>query len=592
MIVLSLFFSLFCLATAQNSSAPGVSDDQRLTAMKNRDNLRRAGRYTLFSSGFSLQPAPTRFCGASDDDAECNWPVYVESALLVGALAMVVAGAALLFGILFWTLRCCGCCGGLKRSHGWCCPGAERTEPYSPRQVNLVRFGLIALAFILFVSFLIMQIGSQSLSNGLELYVDTTVLRATDLSGDLDDAVTAVDGLAAQAATYNFSLAGVTAPLRDAVNQTKTVVAKFQSVGNTIKDVDSQRAGVQLATGLVSLALVAVASLGGCCNLPVLAKVLAVVGFAAFALAWVAFALNYSVAVVLADFCTELESPQPVFTNPAIAIYANCSSLGLAALKTALDTQLNRTAVGMCAGVARACDANQTQPCAFDYAARCATVRCARPANECTRATLPQYSGSTVNDAVFGCVANGTTAAPAMGCPAAAPSSCASGFMPGICGSTNRTLTECASTCDNAPLRNVSASVVGGIAFLNNVELVIARTALVLSCDRIKVVVDEAKDFACVTALSAFYSVAAGSALTGCFMLAAIIMGVLGSKRFTKELRERFNEVRTATMNRYATLRGRPVTGGKSAKDRAREERSRRMSYAAQTDMSRMQSEF
>ena len=75
-------------------------------------------------------------------------------------------------------------------------------------------------------------------------------------------------------------------------------------------------------------------------------------------------------------------------------------------------------------------------------------------------------------------------------------------------------------------------------------------------------------------------------------MVAAIIMGVLGSKRFTKDLRERFNEVRTATMNRYATLRGRPGAGGKSAKDRAREERSRRMSYAAQTDMGRMQSEF
>jgi hypothetical protein len=128
---------LVAIATAQQSTAsspasPGnqttlVSDADRLQANKNREALTKLPRYQLFSSGFSLEPAPKRFCGAEEGSNKCNWAVYAESVLLIGALALVAAGLALIICPVFWALRCCGCCGGLKKTHGFICPGEERS---------------------------------------------------------------------------------------------------------------------------------------------------------------------------------------------------------------------------------------------------------------------------------------------------------------------------------------------------------------------------------------------------------------------------------------------------------------------------------
>jgi hypothetical protein len=96
-----------------------------------------------------------------------------------------------------------------------------------------------------------------------------------------------------------------------------------------------------------------------------------------------------------------------------------------------------------------------------------------------------------------------------------------------------------------------------------------------LGCERVKVVFQDTKDFICVSALSSFYSLAGGMGVTGVFYVFAIIFGVLGSKRFTRDFREGFEELKTATITRYQTLRG----GGRNKN----EMRSRRKSYAPET---------
>ena len=601
-----LVFLLFCLTTAaQNvtntlskATMPpsGITDADRLTAAKNRATLGKIDRYRLFSTGFSLEPAPNRFCGASDSSSTCDWPVYIESVLLVGALALAVAGVALITCPIFWALRCCGCCGSLKKTHGSLCRGEERTEPYSQRSVWMVRCGTLMLAAVLFVAFIIMQVGNTGLSNGLTAFVDQTVLSTVEITDDLDDAVREVDSLAMRASMLpglNFSIAAISGPLKaNLVNETKSIVAKFADVGETVKTVDAERSAIQLASGLCSLFLVVIAALGGICSFPVLAKVLGVLGFVAFAIAWVSFAINYSVAVVIADFCNELDRSSADLANPAVQLYANCSSfLGVTNIKSSFESQLNRSAVALCASVGRLCDANNTQPCATDMAQRCPIVACSLPPSMCSRATLANFSSSTINDVVFGCVNNGTGAAPQMAACPRDPSQCmADGLVPGACLAQNRTLTACATACVNPAIKSIASQVVLGTTFLADIDrVIVTHIDPLLSCQRVKLVLDDAKDFVCVNALSSFYSIAAGTGLTGCFFAVAIVFGVLGSKRFTRDFRQGMEEFRQATMQ---TLRGKRggANGGKSAKERAREERSRRMSYAP--DIAKMESEW
>jgi hypothetical protein len=54
------------------------------------------------------------------------------------------------------------------------------------------------IAVILFIAFIIAQVGNTGLSNGIELYADTSVQRARDLTNDIDVAVTKVDALRRQ----------------------------------------------------------------------------------------------------------------------------------------------------------------------------------------------------------------------------------------------------------------------------------------------------------------------------------------------------------------------------------------------------------
>ena len=89
---------------------------------------------------------------------------------------------------------------------------------------------------------------------------------------------------------------------------------------------------------------------------------------------------------------------------------------------------------------------------------------------------------------------------------------------------------------------------------------------------------DDSKDFVCVTALSSFYSLAAGNALTGIFYAFAIVFGVLGSKRFTNSFSAKMKEFKEYGMTTIGRGRG----GGGGA--RRGEARSRRKTYASELD--------
>jgi hypothetical protein len=391
MLFICLLFSLLWLSltTAQSTNSSSlVSDADRLQAAKNRAALTKLPRYQLFSSGFTLQEAPKRFCGAADNNGrDCNWSVYAESVLLIGALALVAAGLALLFCPIFWALRCCGCCGGLKKTHGWICPGEERTldDPYSPRSVWVVRCGVIMCAGILFIAFIIAQVGNTGLSNGIELYADTSVQRARDLALDINTTVLKVEALAAKAAlvpNLNFNVSALVQPLKAGVQgHRRSLPTSLRASPSPSKQYDTQRSTIQWAAGIVSLILVFIAVIGAICSLPLFAKVLGVLGFLAFAFAWVSFALNYSVAVVIADFCTEVEVVLATgdTTNVAVQLYANCSALvGVAGIKNQIDLQLNRSLTQVCSSIGSVC--NMTQPCLDDYSRTCPVVACAAAA--------------------------------------------------------------------------------------------------------------------------------------------------------------------------------------------------------------------
>jgi hypothetical protein len=598
MLFICLLFSLLLLSltTAQSNSSSLVSDADRLQAAKNRAALTKLPRYQL--SGFQLQQAPKRFCGAADNNGrDCNWTVYAESVLLIGALALVAAGLALLFCPIFWALRCCGCCGGLKKTHGWICPGEERTidDPYTPRSVWVVRCGVIMCAGILFIAFIIAQVGNTGLSNGIELYADTSVQRARDLALDINTTVLKVEALAAKAAlvpNLNFNVSALVQPLKAGVKDIAVIADEFESVAVTVKEYDTKRSTIQWAAGIVSLILVFIAVIGAICSLPLFAKVLGVLGFFAFAFAWVSFALNYSVAVVIADFCTEVEVVLSTgdTTNVAVQLYANCSALvGVAGIKNQIDLQLNRSLTQVCSSIGSVC--NMTQPCLDDYSRTCPVVACAVPPNQCNRMTLPRFVNSTVNDALFGCVppsyynqttmmmTTATTTTPmsttgAM-CPRDSSTCDDDGLLPGPCqGPFNRTLTECSTACLQTQLRTASLQVVFATQFMTEVDdVLVNHVNPLLGCERVKVVFQDTKDFICVSGLSSFYSLAGGMGVTGVFYVFAIIFGVLGSKRFTRDFRERFDELKTATITRFQTLRG----GGARNKN---EMRSRRKSYA------------
>lgn len=293
--------------------------EEREEARKQRDNLTQLPRYLVwdlvvcsvwtdeaqfFSNGFVLAPASSRFRGGDVTTGECNWPVYVEGALLTAGLALVVAGIALLFCPVFWLLRCCGCCGGCTRSYGTLCPGEPRDtvdDEYSPRSVWMTRCGLFVTAGALLISFAIAQVGSNTLSTGIVDYANATRVEIESTIADFDNALTQLDALAMRAQMLpgvEFNASAFTAIDRSRLDGSALIDA-VERVGDAALSFDSSRASVQLVAGLVSLAIVFVALLGAACRLPKLALVLGIFGFFAFAFAWTSFALNYSFGACL-----------------------------------------------------------------------------------------------------------------------------------------------------------------------------------------------------------------------------------------------------------------------------------------------------
>ena len=196
---------------------------------------------------------------------------------------------------------------------------------------------------------LCVQVGNNGLTAGLADFADRTTLRAEDMFEDAEKAAERIGALSERAKgipglmlnTTEYEVA-LEQGLADARNMTDT----FASVADTVKDYNGRRQAIQQMAGITSILLVLVAVIGAACSFPSFALLLGTLGFFVFAFAWLAFGLNYTVGVVVADFCHELDKTlvDKNNNNPAIRLYADCDELlGLQTLVDEINTRLNET---------------------------------------------------------------------------------------------------------------------------------------------------------------------------------------------------------------------------------------------------------
>mmetsp|Transcript_10084 Transcript_10084/g.31977 ORF Transcript_10084/g.31977 Transcript_10084/m.31977 type:complete len:730 (-) Transcript_10084:1879-4068(-) len=591
--------------TMENETASDteqIDASERFTAMTNMAQLSSTSRFVYFSNpeGRSLAEITPEFCAPDPLTSDCRWEMYIESIVLISAIPFIMAAFAIVGGIIFWAMRACGFCGGLRPSYGYCCSLASTKrdtleDAYSKRSVFITRFGLVAISILLIVSFSITQAGSSAMHDAIVQFTDRTLDDGETLYDTVNNITREMSELFSELEDESSVPSDLDDVLAGALQEGEGLLDQVEEYATTILDYDAQRLAVVNAFLIFSMVIVISSAAGALLMVPSLAYFVATLGFLTFALSMVGFGVHYTVGVLIADVCYELDAP-PGTSNLAVRAYVDCSGFPfLAEVGEIIEGGVNATRETFC-DVYSGDLCNAAFPCPYDETKSCGAVHC----ENVTRAECLESDPATlidmmiIEDVLVGCGYNdGPTPglvcdasefpprpSTSIPCPAFANESdvsvclcnSASGRV-AVCDTVNKTVEQCAGVdavvtshsptnftielkpCFSTTLRNAASDL------LHATDLIADFATLkdesvdpLVNCTLVGNYLTAVADFVCVRALNSFTTIAVGCALGGALFAFAIYFAVRGTKRFTKKFRAALRELRQLAMGRFLNI--------------------------------------
>jgi hypothetical protein len=137
---------------------------------------------------------PCTICAYTDASSfpeSCQWEKYGEAVLREPAAALVVGLLAPIFCVIFWLCRCCGLCGGCRRSKGFFRAKPRRDvknpeDAYPPKEVLINRLAVYAVALALIIAFIVSATGNAAVTTATDQVMLDVINQADSLLTDME----------------------------------------------------------------------------------------------------------------------------------------------------------------------------------------------------------------------------------------------------------------------------------------------------------------------------------------------------------------------------------------------------------------------
>eukprot|EP00727_Mastigamoeba_balamuthi_P014185 m51a1_g939 hypothetical protein (851) ;mRNA; f:251474-254928 len=547
----------------------GVSDSERSRADSFAGQCRDRVRYSFFTTSRKFVRQEPNFCGAPvnmsatfDNMDACDWPVYVESVVLLPGISFVVAAVLLATWLVFWALRPCTC-GGCRASDGCLCPDKHNwdveVDGYTRRQVKALVIVSVAVA-VLAVPWVVLGImGNSDCTGSVSDVSDLVMGTASNILDVLHSVQTQLikleeDGLSSYVDSALKSL-NSTIGDGDKFYDRASNINDYLSMGNRARE------AVVYVSFLVPMFLIVLLAIGGCTKIQYLAWPLALSGLVFASLNFVLFGLHYPLGSGMADACTYVDraiANNDTNGNVAYNYLFSCSNgSAIESLRLRLEEGISSAYSNICDVYQSGCTASSV-PCDWDgdglihLNETCKLMTCPGDPSDCSAETFQStWRDVTVQNVKLGCATGTWRADQVIGVIAAGdcPWTDAGGQT---CNSTSAshvnytapcnashaeylTIQQCSTQCWHPTLRSETALI-----YKYMVELDVFTNILeyqvkpLLNCQRMRSLFDESRDLMCVRALYSTLPQTYSEACMGCVTLAATVAAVLGTKRFNK----------------------------------------------------------
>jgi hypothetical protein len=497
-------------------------------------------RYAFFTPGDGATGLQKdEFC-LPDSTGVCRWEVYVESILWPSAAPLILAVLAFpLVCCAFWIIWAC-CMSGSEPAEDTCCPRDYFDDTgayYYSSQVRFVMLGLIVMSAICAIVVVPVLIGTAGVRAAEQRVTETFLQFVADFQDE-------VVGVAEQL----LGLRDVTAvdPGRERVLRDRIIaeVARQAQVSTDnvelVQGYSGQLHSATLAIMLVLLLSLVVCGIGaGVCRSIVLSYCLGCSGFIFIALCWLVFAVHYSPAIAIADFCQVYGAPN----NPAVGIGGllrdtiYCESFEAQLVLRQITTDYINTGTQLCAAADRECS-RRDAPCPNrPLQQTCAVVDCtdAPPFdrnNTCTVATLLSFGRNFVTDYGSGCPALGGLSFAVGKCDNDV-SACEASAVP--CEPRQTMLQECPTACRNEQLRNSTARLVTAATSIKRIDDALSELRALIACNVSSQLREEIATVMCGDMYASLVLVYTPCAILGIFLVVPVMLAIKGIKRFNRD---------------------------------------------------------
>lgn len=433
----------------------------------------------------------------------CDFTGYAQAIMVLIIVPIILCALSLVGCVLYLFCACCSCCGCCM-----CCCCTKERDLLSNCVMIVVKVLIAGGAAIAAVGLAFMITGSAGVGVGI-VEIETTAL---DLLGIFQERVDNMTAIVAQIPQELF-----TADISVAIARIATFPAEFkaetENVFNIINQFDQGRQAAILIAGIGCVALVAIGFLLSFFKLRTLMIFLCVLLFLTLFVLWLSLAIHIFASEVVGDMCAEVDILQAqvdagtVNGSGPLGYFVKCknndpNTLGM----------LGQVEEGRVAALAFACGGlNDT--CTYPG------VICVNydPGN-CTMDYIKTADGSiSISDTVVNCDTGGGNFQTVNN-----PSQCST-VVGATFSSTNRSLSECAASCDNTDLKGYSQTVVDYVAYIRLFDILYTQFLEVLNCRFVYDAFIDLKDVVCVTFLDAINNIAAGSGV----MAGGVSLGVI-----------------------------------------------------------------
>lgn len=479
------------------------------------------------------------FC-SPDAAGDCQWLVYAETVAWPSAVPFVLA-------VLAFPLLCCGfwiawacCMSGSEPAEETCCPREYFDDTgayYYTSQIRFVMLGLVLMSAICAIITVPVLVGTTGV-RAAEQQVTATFLEFVDeFKGEVVDL-----------ATQLLELRELTRvdPGRERVLRDR-IIAEVNRQANVsvtttamVRDVDGQLHSATLAIMLcllISLVLCGIG--GGVCRSIALSYALGCTGFIFICLCWLLFAVHYTPAVAIADFCQVYAAPN----NPSVGIGGllrdtiYCESVEAQTLLTQITTDYVNAGNRLCGDADRACS-RRDAPCPNQPLLRqCAAIDCsvAPPYdsnNTCTVDSLVRFGQNYVTDYGSGCTSGGNLSLTVARCDNNI-GACMNSAAP--CEPKPVVLERCPTECRSAQLRNMTAGLQSASASMQRINDTLALLRQLVACSSSEKLRQEIGTVICGDMYRSLILVYTPCAVLGIFLIVPVMLAVKGIKRFNRD---------------------------------------------------------